>query len=112
MIDAIKCWNDSTIVLSWLARPPSTWNTFVTNRIFEISQIIDPKHWWHVASEDNPADLASCGAYPKELAVNSLWWNGPSWLKEPPDTWESLPLSNLATRKGSEMSHRPHLQSR
>ena len=70
---SIKCWTDSTIVLSWLARPPGTWNTFVANRISTISQIIDPKHWSHVASEDNPADLASRGVYPKELAVNSIW---------------------------------------
>ena len=78
---SINYWTDSTIVLSWLARPSGTCNTFVTNRISTINQVIDSKHWPHDASENNPADLGSCGVHPKKLAANSLWWNGPSWLK-------------------------------
>ena len=58
---SINCWIYSTILPSWLARPPGTWNTFVANRISTISQVIDPKHWSHVASKDIPVDLASRG---------------------------------------------------
>ena len=49
-------------------------------RISAIIQIIDSDRWFHVASEDNPADLASRGVYPNALVGNVLWWHGPKWL--------------------------------
>ena len=94
---SVFCWTDSTIVLSWLAKSPGTWSTFVANRISAIIQIIDSDRWFHVASEDNPADLASRGVYPNALVGNVLWWHGPKWLKTSPETWKSLSLSNVDT---------------
>lgn len=79
---SLTCWTVSTIVLSWLAKPPCTWNIFVANRISKIIQITDPSKWNHVKSEDNPADLASRGSLPLELAANKLWWHGPQWLSD------------------------------
>lgn len=80
---SLSCWTDSTIVLSWLAKPPCTWTTFVANRISKIIQITDPTKWKHVKSDENPADLGSRGAFPQELENNELWWHGPKWLSEP-----------------------------
>ena len=94
---SVFCWTDSTIVLSWLAKSPGAWSTFVANRISAIIQIIDSDRWFHVASEDNPADLASRGVYPNALVGNVLWWLSPKWLKTSPETWKSLSLSNLDT---------------
>lgn len=68
---SIFCWNDSTIVLSWLAEPPCFWTTFVANRVSKIIQIINPSNWYHVMSESNSADLASRGVYPQELLIIS-----------------------------------------
>lgn len=43
--------------------------------------------WGHVSSEDNPADCASRGITPQELATHSLWWNGPEWLAQAQGFW-------------------------
>ena len=70
---------------------------FLTNRISAIIQIIDSDRWFHVASEDNPTDLASRGVYPNELVGNVLWCHGSKCLKTSPETWKSLFLSNVDT---------------
>ncbi|XP_058978468.1 uncharacterized protein LOC131802916 [Musca domestica] len=86
---SLHCWTDSTIVISWLAKQPCHWNTFVANRISKIIQTVDPPKWHHVSSEDNPADLASRGVYPQDLIQNDLWWRGPAWLSEFDTPWEN-----------------------
>ncbi|XP_075150676.1 uncharacterized protein LOC142224775 [Haematobia irritans] len=80
---SIICWTDSTIVLSWLAKPPCFWSTFVANRVSKIIQVVNPSNWFHIRSECNPADLASRGVYPNDLQENQLWWHGPPWLADP-----------------------------
>ncbi|XP_075152046.1 uncharacterized protein LOC142226066 [Haematobia irritans] len=87
---SIFCWTDSTIVLSWLAKPPCFWTTFVANRVSKISEVIAPSNWYHVPSDSNPADLASRGIYPSDLVQNNLWWKGPSWLQDQSDHWPKL----------------------
>ncbi|XP_059223145.1 uncharacterized protein LOC131996956 [Stomoxys calcitrans] len=84
---SIYCWTDSTIVLSWLSKPPCYWATFVANRVSKIVEVISPSNWSHVTSECNPADLASRGVYPRDLLESRLWWKGPQWLMESCDSW-------------------------
>lgn len=43
--------------------------------------------WKWVAGESNPADLASRGTPANSLVNNSLWWNGPEWLKLTEPNW-------------------------
>ena len=74
------CWTDSQIVLSWLAADPGNWKTFVANRVSEIQQLTNNCHWNHVKSSENPADIITRGASPRELSTNTLWFNGPAWL--------------------------------
>lgn len=80
--DEIYFWSDSTIVLGWLRLSPHLLNTFVQNRVTLINEITGDKKWYHVKSEDNPADLVSRGLYLDSLRDCSLWWNGPSFLYE------------------------------
>ncbi|XP_059221290.1 uncharacterized protein LOC131995958 [Stomoxys calcitrans] len=65
----IFCWSDSMIVLAWLKKPAFLWKTFIANRVSKISEIISGDNWSHVESRHNPADIASRGAYPKELSA-------------------------------------------
>ncbi|CAA9997068.1 unnamed protein product, partial [Nesidiocoris tenuis] len=43
--------------------------------------------WRHVRTDENPADLASRGALPSQLAHSEQWWSGPTWFSLPPDSW-------------------------
>ncbi len=48
--------------------------------------LIHHSKWRHVASRDNPVDLASRGIPAKDLVSSRLWWEGPSFSL-PPDQW-------------------------
>ncbi|XP_035224263.1 uncharacterized protein LOC118196890, partial [Stegodyphus dumicola] len=73
--DIILC-TDSTIALSWLKTSPHLLKTFVANRVSKIQRLVEPRHWKHVSSANNPADLISRGVYSHELVTSSLWCNG------------------------------------
>ncbi|XP_073963739.1 LOW QUALITY PROTEIN: uncharacterized protein [Choristoneura fumiferana] len=78
----IFAWTDSTIVLSWLFGDPARWNTYVRNRVVEILDDIGNHNWYHVQSQENPADVASRGQHLLDLKGNVMWWKGPKWLAE------------------------------
>ena len=80
--DRVFAYSDSTTVLAWLSRNSRSWVTFVSNRVSAILEVIQRSDWYHVKTQDNPADLASRGCHPGELAENAMWWTGPEWLKE------------------------------
>ncbi|XP_062542558.1 uncharacterized protein LOC134210530 [Armigeres subalbatus] len=50
----IHLWTDSTIVLHWLSANPSTWQTFVANRVAEIQELTTNCTWNHVPGDQNP----------------------------------------------------------
>ncbi|XP_037827650.1 uncharacterized protein LOC119615720 [Lucilia sericata] len=92
----IYLWTDSSIVLGWLSKPPSTWETYVANRVSQINLIAPDAIWQHVSTHDNPADLGTRGCKSHELAHNSLWWHGPSWLTNPSSAWPKRnPLNSI-----------------
>ncbi|XP_023316217.1 uncharacterized protein LOC111694003 [Trichogramma pretiosum] len=94
----IFCWSDSSVVLEWLRGHPSRWPTFVANRVSDIQTGLPDACWRHVRTMDNPADCATRGLSPLELAAFPLWWNGPSWLLDEEATWPAsvVPSSESA----------------
>jgi len=86
-ITDLTAWTDSSIVLCWLRKVPSSLNTFVGNRVAAIQDLIPDVPWKHVKSEDNPADILSRGSTFTDLDSSSLWWEGPPWLKLPEEDW-------------------------
>lgn len=80
-------WTDSTVVLSWLTKPPIQWKPFVSNRVTTILEQSKPSMWRHVPSEFNPADVASRGLPPQKLPNSTLWWNGPQFLLQDESGW-------------------------
>ncbi|XP_055643367.1 uncharacterized protein LOC129779737 [Toxorhynchites rutilus septentrionalis] len=96
----IILWTDSTIVLHWLAATPSTWQTFVANRVAEIQRLTSCAIWRHVPSAENPADLISRGVQAYGIVENTLWWNGPILLSNTNQRWpENIMLSYPQTDK-------------
>ncbi|GFT76162.1 integrase catalytic domain-containing protein [Trichonephila clavipes] len=87
----IIAWSDSMVALWWL-KNHGDWSVFVANRVNEINSLVPSQFWRHVPSQLNPADLLSRGISPR-LFSDSLWWEGPSWLLEPPSNW---PIDRLA----------------
>ncbi|XP_011684966.1 PREDICTED: uncharacterized protein LOC105448210 [Wasmannia auropunctata] len=80
-VHQIYYWSDSTITLSWIGGEPNKWNTFVANRVAEIHRITDKASWYHIKSEDNPADPLSRGISPNKLRSKKIWWEGPEFLQ-------------------------------
>ncbi|KAL7723878.1 hypothetical protein ACLKA6_004304 [Drosophila palustris] len=92
--------------------------TFVSNRVAEIQEWTENAEWRHVPTKQNPADIVSRGCDVDEL-VTSIWFNGPSFLKEPRDSWPvnqhlvTDEMRTLEVRKTAigltAMVHRPDL---
>ncbi|XP_046144681.1 uncharacterized protein LOC123988477 [Osmia bicornis bicornis] len=107
--DTSTFWTDSTIVLNWINKEPSTLKTFVANRVTEVQSKTDINAWKHVKSADNPADLISRGQSPSQFLADSIWRHGPQWLASDDSTWpeskfaimpetlETRPLACFAT---------------
>ena len=74
----IKCFSDSSIVLNWIKNENKVHERFVQNRVQEVRKLFPFKHWFHVNSKDNPADLATRMIPTKSWIDNDLWWKGPS----------------------------------
>ena len=49
-------WIDSQVVLSWPETSPRKFKPFVSVRVAEIQETIDPKDFSYIRSEHNPAD--------------------------------------------------------
>ena len=89
---SLNGWTDSTIVLSWLSKPASSWQTFIRYRISKIQSFLPFEKWNHVVGEENPADICSRGVPADKIADMSLWWHGPSWLSEK-SSWPHSPIT-------------------
>lgn len=85
----MRMYTDSTIALAWITSHPNHWNAFVANRVTDIQQLTNTKHWHFVDGELNPADCASRGVLPNDLKNHPLWWNGPPWLSEKEKYWQN-----------------------
>lgn len=52
---------------------PASQQTFVANRVSEIQNNTIMEQWYHIKSENNPADISSRGMLLKNLDNSSLW---------------------------------------
>ena len=71
----VNCWLYYTVALYWI-KGQREYRQFVSNRVDKIQQHRQVT-WYHVPTEDNPANLGSRGG---DAANNLLWNKGPTWL--------------------------------
>ncbi|MCP9265020.1 Pao retrotransposon peptidase family protein [Dirofilaria immitis] len=77
--------SDSRCALHWIQNYSRLLPRFIQNRVEEIRKA---KYAYRfIPSECNPADIATKGISPSDLANLTLWWNGPEWLKEEESNW-------------------------
>lgn len=99
----VYAWTDAEVVLAWLQSHPSRWSPFVANRVAEVQSLLPPENWRYVSTLQNPADVATRGITPGELADSTLWWSGPKWLASLHSSWlESnlhIPTTNEEVRQ-------------
>ncbi|XP_060554552.1 uncharacterized protein LOC132715557 [Ruditapes philippinarum] len=88
-------WRHDILQLHSLQVP--RFHIFVANRVQEIRNHTEPNQWKFVKSADNPADIASRGAYAQEL-LESSWFTGPKFLWEPsiPSVNDDTEIRNLS----------------
>lgn len=67
----------------------------------DIQALIPPERWRYVKGNENPADYATRTGV--ELITLNRWWNGPSFLLTPPDTWPKIPEHMVSTKNTPEM---------
>ncbi|UYV82848.1 hypothetical protein LAZ67_22001069, partial [Cordylochernes scorpioides] len=72
--DKTFLWTDSQICIDWIRSDASRWKAFVSNRVSSIQNLTQITDWFHVSSQDNPADCASRGIMPQDLVNHRIWW--------------------------------------
>ncbi|XP_054745993.1 uncharacterized protein LOC129250388 [Anastrepha obliqua] len=83
----LYCWSDSKTTLSWIRSNPGKHKQYISNRVTQIQELTPINAWKYVPTTTNPADIASRGIFPSQLAGLSLWWRGPPWLNRHSSTW-------------------------
>ena len=73
-------YTDSKVVLGYICNESRRFHIYVANRVQAIRKISFPDQWRYVESSNNPADLATRGLHPKDLAESS-WLTGPEFLR-------------------------------
>ena len=92
-VESITYVTDSTIVLFWLAHDTRPLQTAVRNAVIEIRRLSSVERWFHIASEDNVADIGTRYLDVAEVGPNSEWVNGRPWMSLPE---ERFPLRSIS----------------
>ena len=74
-------WSDSMTVLQYIANKTRRFKTYVANRITFIHSLSKLEQWRHIASKENPADVASRGSSVKAFLQCQTWLSGPQFLR-------------------------------
>ncbi|GFX41878.1 uncharacterized protein K02A2.6 [Trichonephila clavipes] len=108
-------WTDSSTVLTWIIRREQ-WSVFVANRISEIRKLTTSEDWFHISTDQNPADILSRGCGSKQLQ-KCKWWQGPDWLKNSKEQWPKSAVNinekevEIEKRKSVISANNPEVES-
>ena len=79
---------DASIVLGMIKNISLKFDAYTAPRVSEIQCSTTISSWYWIETSDNPSDLGTRGKVSiEDLGPNSLWRNGPDWLKLPFPQW-------------------------
>ena len=102
-------WIDSQVVLSWLKTSPRKFKPFVSVRVAEIQETIDPQEFSYIRSEHNPADALTKGILPEQL---EKWSQGPQFLRKPQEEWPKFEENTLKISEELSAEMKPPIEAR
>lgn len=85
----------SVNVLWWIRGRSRNFKAFVANRVGEFQGATNPGQWKHVSTKNNAADLAIRGCSVSDFISNTLWWEGPAFLKLSPEEWRDNKIEEM-----------------
>ena len=107
----VFCWSDSEIVLNWLKNENIKLPRFAVSPVEEVLELTVAERWNYVDSKNNAADIATKFQKFDFGDINSIWFQGPNFLKKPRAYWpkqnlkvcnnEALVVSNINLRCSS-----------
>ena len=71
-------WSDSQSVLGYISNEARRFHTFVCNRVQRIRDSTTTSQWNYISTDNNPADVASRGAFINDIPDS--WLKGPKFL--------------------------------
>ena len=79
--DICSClyFTDSKITLGYIQSETRRFTKYIERRAFGIRDLTCAEDWYYVATDNNPADLATRPVNPQQLA-DSIWFSGPRFL--------------------------------
>ena len=79
---------DSSIILGMITNVSLKFDTFTAPRVTEIQMNTAIEEWFWTSTDQMPADLGTRGkCLVSDLGVDTMWRNGPEWLKCPESEW-------------------------
>lgn len=83
VLNDIKFFMDSKVVLGYIYNNSKRFYRYVHNRVQRIHQSSRPEQWHYVRTEENPADHAS-RSLPASCLVQTSWFTSSFLLRQPP----------------------------
>ena len=86
-IDNFELWSDSKTVIQWCSQKSLELRVFERNRVDLILRNTQGKAPRYVATDLNPADVATRGCRAEQVKRWHLWTRGPAFLCQPNQDW-------------------------
>ncbi|MCI4375255.1 hypothetical protein PGIGA_G00107360 [Pangasianodon gigas] len=95
-------------MLGAIQRDSYGYHTFFANRVGKIQKAGSVEDWWWIPGGLNVADLITRGATPEDLQEDSVWQNGPEFLRQPVEEWPKKSAKEVAayTKEGIDKLQR------
>ena len=80
-------WIDAKVVLDWLSQYNAK-ETYIHNRIKQVRELVSKDmKIMYIPTKENPADLITRGQDAEKMLSQTLWTEGPEFLKKSEEEW-------------------------